>query len=91
MSYFDLAVNLTRAEAAPTLAKLATKYRAIQRIAADDEPGYCPQCAGSGEGMYDGSRCHSCGGSGIESSMSREDIEDAKADRYNDARHWGEA
>lgn len=34
MSYFDLAVNLTRAEAAPTLAKVAQKYVAIQDIAA---------------------------------------------------------
>ena len=33
MSYFDLAVALTRAEAAPTLAKLATKHQAIRRIA----------------------------------------------------------
>lgn len=41
MSYFDLAVNLTRAEAAPTLAKLASKYVAIQKIAAhDDEIDY---------------------------------------------------
>ena len=29
LSFFQLAVNLTRAEAEPTLAKLATKYRAI--------------------------------------------------------------
>jgi hypothetical protein len=37
MDYFKLAVELTRAEAAPTLAKLAMKYRAIQRIAFRDE------------------------------------------------------
>lgn len=30
----------------------------------DTEPGYCPSCSGSGEGMYDGSTCHRCGGSG---------------------------
>lgn len=24
----------------------------------------CPNCNGSGEGMYDGSRCHVCKGSG---------------------------
>ena len=35
MDYFNLAVELTRAEAAPTLAKLAAKHRAIQQIAAD--------------------------------------------------------
>lgn len=28
------------------------------------EPGYCPNCAGSGEGRYDGSRCSSCKGTG---------------------------
>ena len=26
---------------------------------------YCPACAGSGEGFYDGSSCRCCGGSGI--------------------------
>lgn len=35
MNYFSLAVALTRAEAAPTLAKLAAKHLAIQQIAAD--------------------------------------------------------
>lgn len=41
MNYFNLAVNLTRAEAAPTLAKVAQKYVAIQKIAAfDDEIDY---------------------------------------------------
>jgi DnaJ-class molecular chaperone len=30
------------------------------------EEQYCGGCAGSGEGMYDGSRCHSCKGSGTE-------------------------
>jgi len=28
------------------------------------EPGICPACAGSGEGMYDGTRCSSCRGKG---------------------------
>jgi hypothetical protein len=32
MSYFDLAVALTRAEAAPTLAKVAQKYVALKLI-----------------------------------------------------------
>ena len=30
----------------------------------DDEYGYCPECRGSGEGMWDGSTCRVCGGSG---------------------------
>lgn len=37
MNYFALATALTRAEAAPTLAKLATKHKAIQRIANYEE------------------------------------------------------
>ena len=28
------------------------------------EPGYCPSCAGGGEGQHDGSRCSSCKGTG---------------------------
>jgi len=30
----------------------------------DDEYDYCDACSGSGEGMYDGSSCHACGGTG---------------------------
>ncbi len=30
----------------------------------EEDPGYCSACAGSGEGMYDGSTCSSCKGSG---------------------------
>mgnify|MGYP003349243312 CR=1 FL=1 len=30
----------------------------------DDEYGYCPECRGSGEGMWNGSTCRVCGGSG---------------------------
>jgi hypothetical protein len=29
-------------------------------------PGICGSCNGSGEGMYDGSTCHMCKGSGCE-------------------------
>lgn len=28
------------------------------------EDGYCTQCSGSGEGMYDGSTCSKCKGNG---------------------------
>jgi len=31
-----------------------------------DELDYCHVCNGSGEGMYDGSSCYHCGGSGDE-------------------------
>ena len=51
----------------------------------DEEGGYCPQCSGSGEGMYDGSRCLACGGSGeVSSGPNREDYEAEKAEYLND-------
>ena len=53
----------------------------------DDEESYCHQCAGSGEGMYDGSICHACHGSGVERDDSRrEDYEADRADQINDER-----
>ena len=30
----------------------------------DDDDYICPSCNGSGEGMYDGSRCYKCKGTG---------------------------
>ena len=33
---------------------------------AQNELSICIACNGSGEGMYDGTRCRSCGGSGVE-------------------------
>lgn len=33
----------------------------------NEEPGYCSQCNGSGEGQHDGTRCRSCKGTGTES------------------------
>lgn len=32
----------------------------------EDEDYICPACNGSGEGMYDGSTCHKCKGTGGE-------------------------
>ena len=32
----------------------------------DEEDEICSGCSGSGEGMYDGSRCYKCHGSGVE-------------------------
>ena len=53
----------------------------------DDEPDYCPQCAGSGEGMYDGSICHACHGSGVErDNIGKEDYAAARADQITDER-----
>ena len=31
----------------------------------DDADNYCTNCSGSGEGMYDGTRCSECHGSGV--------------------------
>lgn len=31
-----------------------------------DDDEICPACNGSGEGLYDDTRCFSCGGSGVE-------------------------
>ena len=31
-----------------------------------DDDEICTACNGSGEGRYDGTRCRSCGGSGVE-------------------------
>ena len=30
----------------------------------DMEEGYCASCNGSGEGMYEGQKCHACKGTG---------------------------
>ena len=30
-----------------------------------DDPESCATCSGSGEGMYDGTRCPACGGKGV--------------------------
>lgn len=47
----------------------------------DDEP-LCPDCAGSGEGMHDGTRCRSCRGSGVDQSDRWTDDDDA-CERHN--------
>jgi hypothetical protein len=48
----------------------------------DDEP-LCRGCAGSGEGYCDGSRCGSCGGSGVARRRDR-DFEFDRADYMYD-------
>ena len=40
------------------------EYEIDKPSAVEGEMGICPSCNGSGEGMYDGSRCDTCGGSG---------------------------
>jgi hypothetical protein len=47
----------------------ATNARWKARLMADDgpddsEPGICPACNGSGEGMHDGTTCGTCKGEG---------------------------
>lgn len=46
----------------------------------------CAQCAGSGEGMYDGSRCYHCGGSGDERRGRDDEWHDAALEDLADAR-----
>jgi DnaJ-class molecular chaperone len=41
----------------------------------EQDPGYCPQCNGSGEGMHDGSTCSMCHGSGQVQNDQTEDDE----------------
>ena len=40
----------------------------------------CPNCNGSGEGMFDGTRCYECKGSGVEKVL----VEDAGPDDGQD-------
>lgn len=40
----------------------------------DDEDEICSACSGSGEGMYDGSRCYKCKGCGVEPVEKDEDL-----------------
>ena len=66
-------------------------------LESDDEL-YCGTCNGSGEGMYDGSRCDQCRGTGIQFYRlivtEREEIEaDDRRDREQDQRaedEWSE-
>jgi hypothetical protein len=48
---------------------------AVVRVDDLDLERSCSQCAGSGEGMYDGSRCWSCRGSGTGRRGGRDDDE----------------
>ena len=36
----------------------------------------CSNCAGSGEGMYDGTRCSSCRGKGVFRTLIEESVEE---------------
>ena len=49
----------------------------------DDEPELCTYCNGSGEGMYDGTRCGHCGGRGTmrHDMEEQEDRRDYERDR----------
>ena len=46
----------------------------------DDEEEICCHCNGSGEGMYDGTRCTYCKGSGIEYVLKEEDVINCKGE-----------
>jgi len=57
-----------RAYSPHTMKPGAVHARGLALLASNDEPEelICPTCNGSGEGRYDGTRCTSCGGSGVE-------------------------
>ncbi len=60
-------------------------YRDSVQILWAAEAPLCSKCAGSGEGMYDGSTCSACGGSGEERDREAEhDLEDLRADYFLD-------
>ena len=44
----------------------AAEEMVIHDAGMEYEPPMCGDCSGSGEGMYDGSRCRGCRGSGVE-------------------------
>ncbi len=58
-----------------------------------DEEQYCGQCNGTGEGMYDGTTCYACKGSGIAGGprrrQARERDPDYERDRRQDAEFDG--
>ena len=41
----------------------------------DKDDDYCPACAGTGEGQYDGTRCQYCKGKGILTNRKENDDE----------------
>lgn len=51
----------------------------------EDEDQMCSSCNGSGEGMYDGTRCASCGGSGVDRGQNDSDDFDDPIDEYDPA------
>ena len=48
----------------------------------DDDEKECSMCRGTGEGMYDGSSCRSCGGSGIDNTKQKQMYRDWLYDNY---------
>lgn len=50
----------------------------------EQESEYCYRCNGSGEGMYDGSRCDTCKGLGELYLQDEDDIDDADDDTRGD-------
>lgn len=55
----------------------------------ESEMETCMQCNGSGEGMYDGSICRICKGSGVIDNCDQEEDPDDQRDRIEDAKWDG--
>lgn len=50
----------------------------------------CPACNGSGEGQYDGTRCHHCNGRGTEPQDSTDDDCDHLFEQAREREFFGE-
>jgi hypothetical protein len=58
--------------------------------APDDSSPICTNCSGSGEGMYDGTRCSACSGLGVQKPHAEETDEDYAYEEARQARLDGE-
>ena len=52
----------------------------------DDDAGICTTCDGTGEGQYDGTRCHACKGKGFIASPDPDGDADARYDEMRERR-----
>jgi hypothetical protein len=85
---FQFAVSQMRADMAIIKAsKVDPEPEEADEAEEESDEGYCPHCAGSGEGLHSDSICNYCSGSGVERDDSgREDYEADRADQINDER-----
>ena len=63
VTYYDPEARRYRTRYEPGI---SVQFETTESEAEDNESEICSSCNGSGEGMYDGTRCSCCGGSGVE-------------------------